>query len=121
MSPMQRMSAHAAAGRFALQRCSTCGAAQYPPRELCSTCLRDTLEWHVSTDECGELLATTMLHHSHDPSFRARLPLRVGLVRLDTGATTVCFLCEGCSAGTRVRVSASNDAAGRAILAAVPA
>jgi len=121
MSPMQEMTAHAAAGQFALQRCSMCGAAQYPPRELCSTCLRDTLEWHVSDAEPGELLASTVLHHSHEPSFRERLPLRVGLVRLDAGATAVCFLGVGCSAGMRVRVTATNDAAGRAILTAIPA
>ena len=37
------------------------------------------------------------------------LPLRVGLVRLDAGPTVVCFLTEGCDAGTRVRITARND------------
>jgi uncharacterized OB-fold protein len=121
MNPMQQMAAHAAAGQFALQHCSACGAAQYPPRELCAMCLSDTLQWHASAAEHGELLASTVLQHSHEPAFRERLPLRVGLIRLDAGVTAVCFLGEGCSAGMRVRVTASNDAAGRAILTATPA
>ena len=120
MSPMQQMAAHAATGQFALQHCSACGVAQYPPRELCATCLNDTLKWHVSDAELGVLLASTVVHHSHEPGFRERLPLNVGLVRLDAGATAVCFLGAGCSASMRVRVTASNDAAGRAILTAAP-
>jgi uncharacterized OB-fold protein len=118
MSPMQQMAAYAATGSFALQRCSACAATQYPPRELCAACLSDALEWQISDAEGGELLGSTVLHHSHEVSFREQLPVRVGLVRLDAGPTIVCFLADGCRAGIRVRVSASHDAAGRAVLAA---
>jgi uncharacterized OB-fold protein len=118
MNPMQQMAAYAANGSFALQRCTVCHTTQYPPRELCAACLSDALQWQVSDVEVGELLGSTVLHHSHEASFRERLPLRVGLVRLDAGPTIVCFLADECRAGIRVRVTASNDAAGRAVLTA---
>jgi uncharacterized OB-fold protein len=120
MTPMQQMTASAARGRLALQRCVTCGTVQYPPRELCSACLADQLEWRTSDTEAGEVLASTVLHHSHETAFDAALPIRVGLVQLDPGPTVVCFLTKGCDAGTRVWITASIDAAGRAVLTAVP-
>jgi uncharacterized OB-fold protein len=121
MTPMAEMAAHAKAGRLALQRCLACGAVQYPPRELCGSCLADALEWCVSDSEPGEVLAATRLYHSHDAQFRSRLPLSVGLVRLDAGPACVCFLVAGCGAGTHVAVSARADDAGRAVLTATPA
>ncbi len=102
-----------------LQRCSACGTVQYPPRELCAACLADTLDWRVTDAEPGEVLAHTVLHHSHEPSFAAMLPLRVGLVRLEAGPTVVCFLAERCCAGTRVSVAEHLDSEGRTVLSAV--
>jgi uncharacterized OB-fold protein len=120
MTPMQRMAESAACGKLALQRCIICGAVQYPPREVCSTCLADQLEWRVTDAEGGEVLARIDLHHSHDAAFPEVLPLRLGLVRLDPGPTVVCFLTDGCDAGMRVRIMARNDTAGRAVLTAAP-
>lgn len=121
MTPMADMAVHAKAGRLALQRCMACGAMQYPPRELCGACLADALEWRTGDSEAGEVLATTVLHHSHEAQVRSRLPLSVGLVRLDAGPTCICFLAERCAAGMRVAVSARIDDAGRAVLTATPA
>lgn len=117
---MQRMAESAARGKLALQRCVKCGAVQYPPRELCSTCLADQLELCTTDAEVGEVLASAELHHSHDAAFREVLPLRVGLVRLDAGPTVVSFLAAGCDAGTRVQITASNDTGSRAVLTAMP-
>ena len=120
MAPvMQTMATYAAAAQLALQRCTACGTVQYPPRELCAACLADTLDWRVTDTEPGEVLAHTVLHHSHEPVFNAMLPLRVGLVRFDAGPTAVCFLAEGCCAGTRVGVAARLDGEGRTVLHAV--
>jgi uncharacterized OB-fold protein len=83
MNPMRGMIESATHGKLALQRCTACGTMQYPPRELCANCLADTLEWRVSDDAPGEVMANTVLHHSHEPAFGAMLPMRVGLVRLD--------------------------------------
>ncbi len=103
---------------LALQHCRACGAVQYPPRELCAACLSDTLEWRVTDDGQGEVLAATVLHHSFEPASAAALPLRVGLVRLDAGPTVVCFLDEGCIAGMRDSITAKPDSAGPAVLSA---
>jgi uncharacterized OB-fold protein len=113
---IQAMAAYAAERRLALQRCTSCGHVQYPPRELCGACLADTLEWRVTAAERGEVLAHTVLHHSHEPAFAAMLPLRIALVRLDAGPTVVCFLAEGCTAGMHVSVTAQLDNDGRPIL-----
>ncbi len=100
-----------------LQRCTSCGRAQYPPRELCVFCLADTIEWETDSG-AGRVLALTELHHSHEPSFRTRLPLRTGLVRLTAGPTAVCFLDDGCHPGASVHITATTDDAGRTILSA---
>jgi uncharacterized OB-fold protein len=113
------MADHATAGKLALQCCIECETTQYPPRELCATCLADRLEWHVTDAEYGEVLAETTLCHSHEAAFRDRLPLRVALVRLAAGPAVVCFLKDNCAAGTRVRITASADVAGRAVLTAM--
>jgi uncharacterized OB-fold protein len=118
MMPMAEMAMYARQGELVLQRCTACGVMQYPPRELCWSCLADALEWRVSHREPGEVLATTTLHHSHDPQFRSRLPLRIGLVRLDAGPTIVCFLPGDFGTGARVVVSAEADDAARATLTA---
>ena len=104
-----------------LQHCIACDAVQYPPRELCVACLADTLEVRETDAESGELLAVTLLHRSHDPAFSSRLPICIGLVRLDAGPSAVCFLTDGCGAGTRVRVVSQTDHAGRIVLSASPA
>lgn len=120
MTPMQQMIESAARGNLALQRCVKCGTLQYPPRELCSTCLADQLEWRTTDSEHGEVLASTVLHHSHEAMLRDALPIRVGLVRLDPGPSVVCFLTEGCDARTRVLITARKDDAGHAMLTATP-
>jgi uncharacterized OB-fold protein len=121
MTPIQQMTESAARRKLALQRCIKCGTAQYPPRELCSSCLADQLEWRTTDAEGGEVLASAVLHHSHEAAFMGDLPLRVGLVQLDAGPIIVCFLAAGCDAGNRVRITARNDAAGRTVLTATPA
>ena len=83
-----------------LQRCTACGAFQYPPREVCATCLSDRLDGDPSADTHGEVLARTLLHHSFEPRFRAQLPIAVGLVRFDAGPVAVCFL--GPATGARL-------------------
>ena len=112
---MRPMDEAAAAGQLALQRCTQCGAGQYPPRELCRVCLSGQLEWSVSTMVAGEVLAVTTVCHSFEAG--TVLPQRVGLVRLEPGVTAVCFLADTAAPGP-VAVRAALDAAGRAVLTA---
>ncbi len=115
-----RFTAAAARGRFELQQCSECGRIQYPPREMCDGCLSVDLTW-VLQDGAGELLAETTQHHSHDLFFRERMPWRLGLVRLRVEQTVVAHLHgDVAEPGTRVRVEARLDRAGRGVLIAFP-
>ncbi len=114
------LTAAAALGRFELQVCAACGAVQYPPREVCHRCLSDRLRWREQTG-LGELLATTTVHHSHDPFFRERVPWRLGTVQLDVGPTLVVHLHGGCAPPpSRVRVGARLDKSGQGVLVAFP-
>ena len=114
------MTAAAAEGRFELQQCDDCGAVQYPPREACHRCLSPALKWREQSGE-GELLSQTTLAHSNDLFFRERLPWRLGLVRLDAGATLMLHLHGDVpDAPARVKVGARLDRAGQAVLIAFP-
>jgi NAD(P)-dependent dehydrogenase (short-subunit alcohol dehydrogenase family)/uncharacterized OB-fold protein len=114
------LTAAAALGRFKLQVCAACGAVQYPPREACHRCLSGALAWREQPGT-GELIAQTVVHHSNDSYFEARLPWRLGLVRLDAGPTAVVHLHGACApAPSRVRVGARLDQSGQGVLVAFP-
>lgn len=109
------LTAAATVGRFELQVCRACGAVQYPPREACHRCLSSLLDWKLQSGG-GELLAETRLLHSHLEFFRGRVPIRLGLVRLDSGPTAVVYLHS--SAVSRVKVDVRLDKAGQGVLVA---
>jgi NAD(P)-dependent dehydrogenase (short-subunit alcohol dehydrogenase family)/uncharacterized OB-fold protein len=114
------LTAAAALGRFELQQCADCGTVQYPPREACQRCLSIRLAWRPQP-QGGELLSTTVLHHSNDLFFRERLPWRLGLVRLDCGPIVVAHLHERVPpAPSRVNVNVKLDRAGQAVMVALP-
>jgi NAD(P)-dependent dehydrogenase (short-subunit alcohol dehydrogenase family)/uncharacterized OB-fold protein len=114
------LTAFAAQGRLALQVCRDCGTMHYPPQEACRKCLSVRLDWRAQ-DGAGELISDTVLRHSNELYFRARLPLRLGSVRLDAGPTAVAFVHGACAAPpARVRLRAALDRAGQAVLAALP-
>ncbi|MGD9923626.1 MAG: SDR family NAD(P)-dependent oxidoreductase [Pseudorhodoplanes sp.] len=120
-----RMTASVAEGRFELQACHDCGQVQYPPRDACANCLSVRLEWKPVSGR-GDLISETLLHHSNELYYRARVPLRLGLVRLDEGVTLLAHLhgdCPTAQAGetTPVRLRAHLDKAGQATLIALPA
>jgi NAD(P)-dependent dehydrogenase (short-subunit alcohol dehydrogenase family)/uncharacterized OB-fold protein len=114
-------SAAVAEGRFELQACHDCGQIQYPPRDVCGNCLSVRLTWKPVSGR-GELISDTLLHHSNELYYRERVPLRLGLVRLDEGVTVLTHLHGDCpSAKAQVRVRAHLDKAGQAALIALPA
>jgi NAD(P)-dependent dehydrogenase (short-subunit alcohol dehydrogenase family)/uncharacterized OB-fold protein len=114
------LTAAAARGRFALQVCRDCSAVQYPPREVCRSCLSHRLIWRPQ-DGKGELLTETTLRAAQELYFRERLPWRIGLIRLDAGVNLVAYLHAGVGAAPcRVRVEPTLDRAGQAALVAMP-
>jgi uncharacterized OB-fold protein len=104
-------------GRFALQCCDACGAAQYPPRDVCQACLGAALVWRDVADG-GVVLAETTIRVGTDPWFQSRPPARVGLVALTCGPSAVAFLDDGVSAGQTVRLRLRQDHEGRAVMVA---
>jgi NAD(P)-dependent dehydrogenase (short-subunit alcohol dehydrogenase family) len=92
----------------------------YPPREACSACLSERLDWREQ-DGGGELISDTVLRHSNELYFRERVPLRLGTVRLDAGPSVIAFVHGAClPPPTRVRLRACLDRARQAALAALP-
>jgi uncharacterized OB-fold protein len=114
------LTAAATRGRLELQVCEDCGSVQYPPREICRSCLSHRLIWRAQ-DGRGELTTETVMHAPQELFFRERTPWRVGTVRLDTGVNVVTFVHERVGAAPfRVRVTAALDRAGQGVLVALP-
>ncbi len=113
------LSAAAAHGRFALQRCAECGAVQYPPRDACSSCLSLELPWQ-DVSPLGEILAETTVRTSTKLYFRERAPWRTGSVQLDAGPVLLCHLHGDCEPRSRVKLLNRLDRAGQGVLLAVP-
>jgi len=114
------LDAHVEEGKLTLQRCTSCGKVQYPPREVCGACLggefcREALE------RGGTLLAAGDLHHSLEPGFAGELPWTLCSVQLDRGPVVLAQLAGGPpAAGGRVLVSHRRHPVGGWILKAEP-
>jgi len=78
-------------GKLFLQHCSECSTLQYPPREVCRTCLCDTLEWKTVSAQ-GKLVSWTVLHTGLEPAFENRFPWKIGEVKLECGVQLIVHL-----------------------------
>src|SRR5690606_12351545 len=117
--PALGLTAAAAEGRFDLQVWQECTAVQYPPREVCHHCLSDHLRWQAVNPQ-GQLLASTILHHSNDLYFRERLPWRIGTVHMAAGPSVVAHVHGDCQDGDTVRLTLKLDRSGQAVMIALP-
>lgn len=113
------LTAAAAEGRFALQRCDACGAFAYPMREACPQCLSAELSMADAPDT-GIVLSVTAAEVPADNYFRERAPWHVGLVKFDCGPTALCHVHEACQPDMPVRLFLKLDKAGQAVFYAVP-
>ena len=112
--------AAAAEGRFALPVCRDCGAVQYPPREVCNSCLSDNLAWRDQPSG-GELISHTTVRHSMENFYLQRMPWRLGIVRLDTGVSVIANVHGDVPPPpVRVTIGARLDKAGQGVLVAFP-
>jgi uncharacterized OB-fold protein len=80
-------------GRLLIQRCGACGAAQFYPRALCSSCLAETLEW-VQTSGIAQVVTFTICRVPVAEAYAPDLPYVVALVRLDEGPTMMTNIVE---------------------------
>jgi len=73
-------------GELLLQRCTACGAMQFPPRRHCGSCLGDALAWRAASGR-GRITSWTVVRHPVSPAFAADVPYVVAIVALDEGPT----------------------------------
>jgi uncharacterized protein len=98
---------HVAKGKLMGSKCRNCGELDIPPRQICSKCGSQQLEWHEFSGE-GTLEAVT-LNRVPSTSFKGRGPYSVGIVRLDEGPSISGLLAEELPAGTRVKFTVVRD------------
>ena len=107
-----------AQGKLMGNRCKSCGEYHIPPRQICSKCGSQQLEWHEFKGE-GILEAVT-LNRTPSLAFKGRGPYAVGIVTLDEGVSISGFLAienpEKIVVGIRVKFIAVKDGE-KAILA----
>jgi NAD(P)-dependent dehydrogenase (short-subunit alcohol dehydrogenase family)/uncharacterized OB-fold protein len=113
------LTAAAAEGRFALQKCEECNTFIYPPRDACPSCLSARISFR-DAPRGGALLATTTIRTSTDNFFRERMPWRIGTVALDCGPPMVAHVHGDVSDGHRVKMSLQLDRSGQAVAFALP-
>jgi len=79
---------HAATGTLHLQRCSSCGRYQHPPRYLCAGCRSEDLEW-VAASGRGRVFSWTVTHRPIDPGWGHEGPYATLVVELSEGVRVV--------------------------------
>ena len=102
--------AAAAEGRLVVQRCSDCGARQYPPELNCHACYGFEMDWEESAGTGSVWSWVEVVHPAH-PALREFGPYMVALVELDDmpeikvmGAVVDAPLGGAMAIGARVRV-----------------
>jgi len=102
---------HVAQGRLMGNRCKNCGELHIPPRQICSRCGSQQLEWLEFKGE-GTLEAVT-LNRAPSTPFKGRGPYAVGIIRLDEGPSISGLLVienpEKIAVGTRVKFTVAKD------------
>ena len=80
------------AGKFMTTACSSCGDLTFPPRQHCSNCWSDEMEWIELSGE-GILYARTTIHAAAT-QFRDEVPFSVGIVDMQEGIRLVTGLID---------------------------
>lgn len=86
-----------------LQVCQTCGAHQYPRRDVCRQCLSTELHDEYVRNE-GTVLSWTNGHFSVLPDFKDKTPLVLTRVKLDGGAVVLALTDDTLESGSKVTV-----------------
>jgi hypothetical protein len=71
-------------GRFLIQRCEACGAAQHYPRPFCAACWSDRVKWEEASGR-GTLYTYSTVYVNDLPPFADRLPYVAAAVDLEEG------------------------------------
>ncbi len=76
------------AGRLIVQRCANCQRLQYYPRNMCTECLSERLDWETMSGR-GTVYTHSIVHRALNPAFEADLPYVVAVVELDEGVRLI--------------------------------
>ena len=98
---------YVADGKMMGNRCKNCGEYHIPPRQICSKCGSQQLEWYEF--EGGGVLEAVTLNRAPSTSFKTRGPYSVGIVRLVEGPSISGLLAEEILIGARVRFTTVKD------------
>lgn len=74
--------------RLIFQKCSRCGAVQFPPRHHCASCWEADLEWLESSGN-GTVESFTIVRRAPIPEFRDQVPYVVASVRVEEGVRMI--------------------------------
>lgn len=67
---------------FVLQRCTSCGHHNHPPKIICPKCHAQKLEWSAVA-RTGTIYSYTVVYRPPIAAFKADVPYAVGLVDID--------------------------------------
>jgi uncharacterized OB-fold protein len=73
----------AAAGKFLLQKCKSCGKVQFFPRVACVDCFGE-LDW-IESKGTGKIHSFTLVRVPRNPAFKDEVPIHYINVILDEG------------------------------------
>ncbi len=90
-----------ACGELRVQRCTACGAAQFPPRIVCAACHAGAPTWEVASGR-GRIATYTQVHRPPSPAFKADVPYVVAMIALQEGPRIMMRLRGGAADAPRI-------------------
>ena len=67
-----------------IQRCSTCGELQFYPRNVCTSCGSNSLDW-VTASGHGKVLSRTIVRRAVSAAYADDVPYVIALIELQEG------------------------------------
>jgi hypothetical protein len=95
-------------GRFLIQRCGDCGAAQHYPRPFCVACWSDRVSWEEASGR-GTLYTYSTVYVNDLPPFGDRLPYVAAAVDLDEGPRVMTNIVDADPADLRLGMAVVVD------------
>jgi uncharacterized OB-fold protein len=95
-------------GRFLIQRCGGCGAAQHYPRPFCAACWSDEVTWEEASGR-GTIYTFSTVFMNDLPPFGDRLPYVVAAIDLEEGPRVMTNIVDCDPADLQVGMAVTVD------------
>lgn len=93
--------------RLVIQQCACCKRRQFYPREFCTACLSDDIEW-IDSAGLGTVYTYTVNRRPSNAALSEKVPYVVAMIDLDEGVRMMANIIdtppEAVRIGSRVRV-----------------